>query len=572
MKKSQKNSGLIRVNGAEALVDTLRKFGVDTSFGIVGSSLLEVFDLLPKAGIKYYGARHEQFAGHMADAYSRISGKPSLCIVQNGAGLTNTVTASATAYYAHSPVIFLSGAPMSTTVGRDTYQEADHVSIMKPVTKMSERPLRPGRIAEAAKRAYRYATSGVPGPVHIDILRDFLYEMVEYDSSKPKLIEGAKTPPPESMKELASALKRAKHPVILAGGGVVISNASDAVKSFSKEFGIPICSTYMHNDVVDNDYDLMLGAVGRGGSVAAMNFMRNSDLVLALGTRLDEFTFVPYYNFSYTPEDAVWIQVNEDPDTLDRSRRVDYAVMADVKQTLYGLSKALRSSGFKKNKTVLSEVKAEKSGYAKLLAEMYGKPHSKLTAPDVYLALRKHLPRDFIATVDIGATPAYAYSLLGYHANKSLIATGPFAGIGFSIPAALGAKIAAPKRSVYAFVGDGAFTMELPALITSVEYNISINVVVCDNGEWGAEKANQRDFYDGRYVGTNLKNPYLADVVRALGGNPTIVDRKDDLDKAIKEAFMRKGLNVLIAKVDPKDLPAPARKDALKKPERGLFN
>lgn len=259
--QSQKNSVTIRVNGAEALVDTLRKLGVDTSFGIVGSSLLEVFDLLPKAGVRYYGARHEEFAGHMADAYSRISGKPSLCIVQNGAGLTNTVTAAATAYYAHSPVIFLSGAPMSTTIGRNTYQEADHVSIMKPVTKMSERPLRPDRIAEATKRAYRYATSGVPGPVHIDIPRDFLYEMVEYDRSKPKLIYGAKTPPLESVEEIAVVLKRAKHPVILAGGGVVISGASGAVKSFSNEFGIPVCSTYMHSDVVDNDYDLMLGAI-----------------------------------------------------------------------------------------------------------------------------------------------------------------------------------------------------------------------------------------------------------------------------------------------------------------------
>lgn len=572
MKKLQKSSGQIKVNGAEALVGTLKKLGVDTSFGIVGSSLLEVFDLLPKAGIRYFGARHEQFAGHMADAYSRITGKPSLCIVQNGAGLTNTVTASATAYYAHSPVIFLSGAPMSTTVGRNTYQEADHVSIMKPVTKMSERPLGPGRIAEATKRAYRYATSGVPGPVHIDILRDFLYEMVEYDKSKPKLIYGAMSPPPESAEEIALALKRAKHPVILAGGGVVTSGASDTVKSFSKEFGIPICSTYMHNDVVDNDYELMLGAIGRGGSMAAMNFMLKSDLVLALGTRLDEFTFVPYYDFQYAPESAVWIQVNEDPDTLDRSRRVDYAVMADVSQTLYALTKAMRSSGFKKNKATHAEVKAEKARHIKQLAEAYGRPHQKLTAPDVYLALRKRIPRDFIATVDIGATPAYAYSLLEYHASKSLIATGPFAGIGFSIPAAIGAKIAAPRRSVYAFVGDGAFTMELPALITSVEYGIGINVVVCDNGEWGAEKANQRDFYEGRYVGTNLKNPDFAEVVRALGGNPTVVEKKEELDKAVKGAFEHKGLNVLIAKVDPKDLPAPARKDALKKPVRGLFH
>ena len=316
----------------------------------------------------------------------------------------------------------------------------------------------------------------------------------------------------------------------------------------------------------------MLGAIGRGGSLAAMNFMLKSDLVLALGTRLDEFTFVPYYDFQYAPEGAVWIQVNEDPDTLDRSRWVDYAVMADVSQTLYALSKAMRSFGFKKNKMILNEVKAEKSRHMKQLAETYGRPHQNLTAPDVYLALRKRLPRDFIATVDIGATPAYAYSLLEYHASKSLIATGPFAGIGFSIPAAIGAKIAAPKRSVYAFVGDGAFTMELPALITSVEYGIGINVVVCDNGEWGAEKANQRDFYEGRYVGTNLKNPDFAEVVRALGGNPTVVERKEELDKAVKEAFERKGLNVLIAKVDPKDLPAPARKDALKKPLRGLFH
>lgn len=562
---------MFKVNGAEALVDTIRKLGVDTSFGIVGSSLLEVFDLLPKAGIRYFGARHEQFAGHMADAYSRITGKPSLCIVQNGAGLTNTVTASATAYYAHSPVIFLSGAPMSTTLGRDTYQEADHVSIMKSVTKISERPLRADRIAESTKIAYRYATTGVPGPVHIDIPRDFLYEMVEYDKSESKLIEGPMTLSSESVEEISTLIRNARHPVILAGGGVVSSGASDTVKSFSEEFGIPICATYMHNDVVDNDFGLMIGAVGRGGSIAAMNFLLKSDLVIALGTRLDEFTFVPYYDFEYTPEDAIWIQVNEDPDTLDRSRHVDYALMADIKQTLYTLAKLLRISGFEKNEITLSEVKEEKSKYESQLEETYNRPHKNLTAPDVYMALRRQLPKDFIATVDIGATPAYAYGLLKYHTSKSLIATGPFAGIGFSIPAAIGAKIAAPKRSIYAFLGDGAFTMELPALITSVEYDININVIVFDNGEWGAEKANQRDFYDGRYVGTNLKNPDLAEVVRALGGNCTVVEKKGELDMAIKEAFKPRGLNVLLAKVDPKDLPSPARKDAMKTPERGLF-
>ncbi|MEM3828926.1 MAG: thiamine pyrophosphate-binding protein [Conexivisphaerales archaeon] len=571
MKRSQRNSNLIRVNGAEALIDTLKKLGVDTSFGIVGSSLLEVFDLLPKAGIRYFGARHEQFAGHMADAYSRITGKPSLCILQNGAGLTNIVTASATAYYAHSPVIFLSGAPMSTTVGRNTYQEADHVAIMKPVTKMSERPLKPGRIVETVKRAYRYAITGVPGPVHIDILRDFLYEMVDYDMSKPELVSGVRVVEPDIINKIAKLIKNSKNPIILAGGGVVTSDSSDIVMQLSRNFGIPVCSTYMHNDVIDNDYDLMLGAVGRGGSKAAMNVMKRADLILALGTRLDEFTFIPYYDFKYDPEDAIWIQVNCDPDTLDRSRRVDYALMTDVKQFTSSLIAALERIGMEKNTAAEKTAINEKLQYKKELLERYRRTSGKLTAPEVYIALNEFLPRDFIAAVDIGATPAYAYSLLNYHAKKSLIATGPFAGVGFSIPAALGAKIASPKRSVYAFLGDGAFTMELPALITSKEYDIDINVVVFDNEAWGAEKSNQKYFYDGEYVGTNLKNPDLAKVVRSIGGNATVVDERSKLKDAIREAFGTTGLNVLIVKIDPEDLPAPARKDALKKAQRGLF-
>lgn len=563
----------MKANGGEIVVDTLKRMGIDYAFGIVGSALLEVFDLLPEAGINYIGARHEQWAGHMADAYGRIKGKPAVCLVQNGAGLTNMVTASETARLAHSPMVVISGAPLSKSIGKGTYQETDHVSVMKPVTKWSSLVMRPDRINEMIATAIRLAATPIFGPTHVDIPRDFLYELVEYDRGEDVIPATSVFPDKESIKLATDIILSSRRPIIVAGGGVILDDASIYVESLSELLGAPICATYTHNDAVRNDYPLMTGTLGRAGSKAAMEAYRRADCIIALGTRLDDFTFVPYYGFEYRNSSAKVIHVDLNPMNIGRSVKVTIGIASSVKGFLIQLLEELKGRGLKPNTEYTREIQELVALWEKeVMSDDQVEKSDTFTIRTAYKVIKDLFPRNSIITTDIGASPSYAYTLLKYYEPRTLLAPGPLGGVGFSIPAAMGAKIARPDKQVFALLGDGAFTMELPALITAVEYGIPIKAVVFDNSAWGAEKANQQFFYSSRFIGTNLRNPDLESVAKSIGVHTVTVDSSETLLTGFKELKESEHPSVLLVRIDPNWFPLPARRDALRKPSRGLFS
>lgn len=566
----------MKANGGETLVDSMKRLGIDCSFGIVGSSLLEVFDLLPEAGIEYIGARHEQWAGHMADGYARASGKISALLAQNGAGLTNVVTASSTAKKANSPILIVSGSPLSKTIGRGTYQEEDHVAVMQPVTKWSRRVERADRISENVKTARNIAMTTPRGPTHIDVPRDFLYEIVDYEGLNTDFyIDNFESIlSVEVLKQIEELLKGSDKTVLIAGGACNNENISKRLIEFSKRLSIPICSTYGHNDVVQSDYPLMLGSIGRGGSEAAMNAVKEADLLLCIGTRLDEFTFLPYYGFSYFPKEAKIVQFTANPEHLGRSYQITLGVLCNAVSAVRALVDVANNISINdgtKNERFQKFSNEKRIWEEKITKREQNSNDHEIEIKDVYLYLRENIPHDAIVTVDIGSSPSFSYSLLKFYYNRTFMPPGPLGGVGFSIPAAIGAGIARNGEPPYALLGDGAFTMELSALMTAVEYKIPLNVVVFDNSAWGAEKANQQYFYDSRFIGTNLNNPDLVTVSKSLGAYSKMVEDYNELDKTMKDVFSNKGVNVVVVKVDPLKLPLPARRDALQKPFRGIY-
>lgn len=567
-----------QMNGGEAVVESLRAVGVRHVFGIVGSSVLEVFDLLPQAELTYIGVRHEQTAGHMADAYARASGRPAVCLVQNGAGLTNLVTAVATAYRARSPMIVITGSPTSKQLFTDAYQEIDHVHIMRPITKWSHLVNRADRIAEALQQAYREALTPPYGPTLVDIPRDFLYELVDARIEQPSqfMATGGCAPNPADIARVVDLLTEATAPVILTGGGVTWSGASEEVSALADRLAAPICTTYGHNDAVPNSSPWYVGALGRGGSKAAMEAFRRADVVLAIGTRMDPFTFLPYYGEPYFPQAAVIIQVDNDPRRIGKHYPVTLGTVADAKQWTQALLAEYASRGTgTSSATTLEQVAQWKTAWQHELAEnSQWDGQRALSMEAAYAALAEVLPAHAVRTVDIGSSPSFAYSMLNYSEPRTLLPPLGLGGVGFSLPAALGAKLARPDQPVVALMGDGAFSMAFPALFTAVEHGIPITAIVFDNGAWGAEKANQQYFYEAHYVGTNLKSPDLVALAATVGARATTAETPDAIRRAAAAALddQQAGATTVIRiPVDPERFPLPARRDALKKPERRIY-
>jgi len=412
------------------------------------------------------------------------------------------------------------------------------------------------------------------GPTHIDVPRDFLYEIVDYEGINHNfyLSDVQRTLPVEVLKQIEELIKGSDRPVLIAGGACNDKEISAKLIQFSKRLSVPICTTYGHNDVVPSDYPLMLGSIGRGGSEAAMKAVKEADLLLCVGTRLDEFTFLPYYGFPYFPKEAKIIQFTVNPEHLGRSYQITMGILSSAlsaANALADIANNININESTKNSRFQEFSEAKHSWEEKISKREQNS--NEIDIKDVYLYLRENLPHNAIVAVDIGASPAFSYSLLKFYYNRTFMSPGPLGGVGFSIPAATGASIARKDDPVYALLGDGAFTMELPALITAIEHKIPLNVVVFDNSAWGMEKANQQYFYDSRFIGTNLNNPDLVTVSKSLGAYSQMVEEYNELDRTMKDVFSNKGVNVLVVKVDPLKLPLPARRDALQKPFRGIY-
>ncbi|PKO92824.1 MAG: sulfoacetaldehyde acetyltransferase [Betaproteobacteria bacterium HGW-Betaproteobacteria-10] len=560
----------LRMTPSEAFVETLAANGVKDVFGIVGSAYMDAHDLFPLAGIRFLSVAHEQNAAHMADGYARATGRHGVCIGQNGPGVTNFVTAIAAAYWAHSPVVAITPEAGSLTAGLGGFQETDQLPIFSKITKWQTHVNSPSRIAELTGRAFHYALHE-RGPVQVNIPRDYFYGEIETAIPQPFAI-GRGPGDSAAIQAAARLLAEAKFPVIVAGGGVAFAGASAELRQLAEYLSAPVVNSYLHNDTFPAHHELAAGPLGYQGSQAAMRLIEKADVVLALGSRLGPFGTLPQYGLDYWPKQAKIIQIDADLRVLGLVRPVELAINGDARASAAALVQALQviENGRPRNVDRINLIATEKAAWAANLASQVGANEAGRVDPRRALAaLAKARPANAMVATDIGNVCSVANSYLDFDEPNSFFAAMAFGNCGYAYPTALGAKVGRPDRPSIAYIGDGAWGMSLAEVMTAVRENIPAVAVVFNNGQWGAEKRNQIDYFDNRFLGTELENPNFADVAQAMGAVGITVEHEDQVGDALRTAIASNRPTVINLRLT-QTLGDPFRRDAFKPPRRLL--
>ena len=563
---------MTRMSASEAFVETLVAHGVSHVFGIVGSAYMDALDIFPPAGIRFVSVAHEQNAAHMADGYARVSNRHGVCIAQNGPGITNFVTAIAAAYWAHSPVVAITPEAGSLGTGLGGFQEIEQLAIFSKITRYQVHVGRRERIAELTDRAFTIALDE-RGPTQVNIPRDYFYGDVDVELPRPRDLERP-AGGPQSLEAAAEVLASARFPVILAGGGVVMSGGQAETIELAEFLQAPAVASYLHNDAFPADHPLMCGPLGYQGSKAAMKMIAQADVVLALGSRLGPFGTLPQYEIDYWPKDAKIIQVDSDPRVLGLVRPYSVGILGDARASARELLARLRAPDRKiaareHEQDRLAELARQKQAWEAELDALSSGDGDPMSPRRALRELERALPANAMVSTDIGNICSIANSYLRFERPNSFFAAMAFGNCGYAFPTAMGAKLAAPDRPALAYVGDGAWGMSLTEVMTCVRERIPVTAVVFNNSQWGAEKRNQIDFYDSRFVGTDLDNPSFAAIARAMGARGVRVEHADQVGDALRESVASNEPTVLEITVN-QELGDPFRRDALKKPVRHL--
>lgn len=581
--------GVQKMTPSEAFVETMVANGVTEMFGIMGSAFMDAMDIFAPAGIRLIPVVHEQGAAHMADGYARASGRHGVTIGQNGPGISNCVTAIAAAYWAHSPVVIITPETGTMGMGLGGFQEANQLPMFQEFTKYQGHVNNPKRMAEYTARCFDRAMSEC-GPTQLNIPRDYFYGEIECEIPKPMRVErGAGGE--ETLKAAAELLATAKFPVILAGGGVVMGNAVEECKALAERLGAPVVTGYLRNDAFPASHPLWAGPLGYQGSKAAMKLIAQADVVIALGSRMGPFGTLPQHGMDYWPKEAKIIQVEADHTNLGLVKKISVGIHGDAKATAAELTKRLsgktlacdatkdaRAQTIKSEKDAwekeLTEWTHERDAYSLDMIEEAKREGGKFLHPrQVLRELEKAMPPRVMVSTDIGNINSVANSYLRFEEPRSFFAPMSFGNCGYALPTIIGAKCASPDRPAIAYAGDGAWAMSMVEIMTAVRHNIPVTAVVFHNRQWGAEKKNQVDFYNRRFVAGELDNPSFAEIARTMGAEGITVDTLEEVGPALKKAVdmqMNQGKTCVIEIMCTRELGDPFRRDALAKPVRLL--
>ncbi len=587
------SNGPHKMTPSEAFVETMAANDVKDIFGIMGSAFMDAMDIFAPAGIRLIPVVHEQGAAHMADGYARVSGRHGVVIGQNGPGISNCVTAIAAAYWAHSPVVIITPETGTMGMGLGGFQEANQLPMFEEFTKYQGHVNNPKRMAEFTGRCFDRAMSEM-GPTQLNIPRDYFYGEIEVEIPQPNRLDrgpGGET----SLDAAAELLANAKFPVIISGGGVVMADGVEECKALAERLGAPVVNSYLHNDSFPASHPLWCGPLGYQGSKAAMKLISQADVVVALGSRLGPFGTLPQHGMDYWPKNAKIIQIDADNKMLGLVKKISVGICGDAKAAAIALSKRLEK------KTLVSD--ANKAERAKIIAtekaawekELDAWTHEKdvfsldmieeqkkektptggeyLHPREVLRELEKAMPADVMVSTDIGNINSVANSYLRFEKPRSFFAPMSFGNCGYALPTIMGAKTAAPNRPAIAYAGDGAWAMSMVEILTAVRHNIPVTAIVFHNRQWGAEKKNQVDFYNRRFVAGELDSPSFAGIAKSMGAEGIVVDRLDQVGPALKRAIemqMKEGKTCVLEIMCTRELGDPFRRDALSKPVRLL--
>ena len=548
--------GAPKVASAGKLVsDLLAELDVTCVFGVIGSSTMEVFDgLHSNPNVRYIGARDERAATGMADGFARASGSLGVVLAgQSGPGVTNLVSGLAAAKAARTPLLSIGGSVSTDQWQNDAFQEVDQEALLRPVAKAVFTVLKPERVVPTIAYAARLAMSHPKGPVHVNLPRDVLMGEAPAAATATEL-QSSNPTHRDAVEQLVRLIDSAERPVVVAGGGVKSSRSGGLVERLSDLCHIPIVTSAGHRDAVNNDHPLMLGQMGpRGGRLAA-EVVAESDLVIGIGTRFGfNSTFFEPGTFH---QDARLVQVDVDSSALNRYWPVELAAMAEAGSFLVELiSRVTESAPSFSDETWFASVQARAAEYRQERASI---PETHDGAPmddkTFFHAIRQSLPWDAIVSLDAGTWCLKASEELDHRLTPSLFTPLDFASLGFAFPAAIGAQLACPERPSVALLGDGGALYTIAELSTVLEHDVPVTMIVMNNSAWGAEKAYQHDFYDKRYIGTDLPEHDFAAIAQSFGIKGLRADSPHSLEVAIKEAFAERVPTVIDVRVNPEIL------------------
>ncbi|CAJ1454334.1 unnamed protein product [Effrenium voratum] len=574
----------MRMTTEEAFVKTLQMHGIKNAFGIIGSAMMPISDLFPKAGIKFWDCAHECNAGMMADGYTRTTGKMSMMIAQNGPGITNFLTPVKTAYWNHTPLLLVTPQAANKTIGQGGFQEVEQMNMFKDCVCYQEEVRDHTRIVEVLNRVIEKALL-CSAPAQINIPRDYWTQVVELPLPTGVKLErtgGGK----ESTRRAAELLSEAKFPVILNGAGVILSGATEQSVKLAERLGAPVCCNYQHNDAFPGDHPLHMGPLGYNGSKAAMEVMSKADVVLALGTRLNPFSTLPGYGMDYWPKDAKLIQVDINGDRIGLTKSVDVGIQGDAGLVAEQLLQQLAPEAGSGRAERAALVKEKKAAWA---AELESLDHelddegttwnqrARQAAPDfmsprqAWRAIMRVMPKEAIMSSDIGNNCAIGNAYPSFASPRKYLAPGLFGPCGYGFPAILGAKVGNPDVPVVGFAGDGAFGISVNEITACGRGDWPpVTMVVFRNFQWGAEKRNTTLWYDDNFVGTELnKGVEYAEMAKACGLKGVKVQSVEQLERALSSAIegqMKRGETTLVEVLLNQELGEPFRRDAMKAP------
>ena len=533
------------ISGAEAVIKSLIKENVDLVFGYPGGAIMPVYDEFFKFQDKVHHVltRHEQGAVHAAQGFARSSGRVGVAIATSGPGATNLVTGIADAQIDSTPIVCITGQVSAHLLGSDAFQETDIIGISMPVTKWSYQITKASEVPVAIAKAFYIAKSGRPGPVLIDITKNAQFEMFDFNYKKCIGIRSYSPIPKIDKNKILDAAKlinAAKKPLIVSGQGVILGNAEKEFKSFVEKSGIPAAWTILGASALPTSHELNVGMVGMHGNYGPNILTNQCDLLIAIGMRFDDR--VTGDTNSYAKQAKI-IHLEIDPVEIDKNIKVDVPVLGDCKESLAMLSKNIKTKSYKNWLKIFDDLM--KKEFNKVIKNDLSPKKRGLTMGESIIAINKFTKGKAIIVSDVGQHQMVACRYANFIESRSNITSGGLGTMGFALPAAIGAKMGAPKREVVAVIGDGGFQMTIQELGTIFQLQLPVKIVILNNDFLGMVRQWQEMFFDKRYASTEMVNPDFVSIAKAYFLDSEKVENRSDLEPAVKRMVESKKPYVL---------------------------
>ncbi len=530
----------MKMTGAQIVIESLKREGVEYAFGIPGGAILPVYDALYESGIKFILVRHEQGASHMADGYARATGKPGVCIVTSGPGATNLVTGIATAFMDSVPMVCITGQVKTFLIGNDAFQEADVIGITRPITKHSYLVKDVRDLARVIREAFYVASTGRPGPVVIDLPVDVTREETEFEWPKEVYIRGYNpvlNGHPKQVHRAAEMINAAKRPVLYVGGGCVASGGAKELTELAHRTGIPVTTTLAGLGSFPETDPLSLKMLGMHGTMYANYAVQGSDLLIAVGARFDDRVTGDLAKFA---PHAKIIHIDIDPSSISKNVKVDCPIVGDVKHTLAELVKHVKLLNLKAWHAQIDEWRTKHP-------LKYPKNTKGIKSQYVIDEIGRLTKHRAVLTTGVGQHQMWAAQWYGFERPRSMLTSGGLGTMGYGFPAAIGAQLGRPGETVVCIDGDGSFQMTMAELATAAYYKIPVKVAIMDNLYLGMVRQWQELFYKKRYSGSELgsSNPNFVKLAESFGVLGIRADKNQEVVPAIERALAHDGPAVM---------------------------